>query len=30
MWLDLAVAIGLFLAFTIVGTFFFVRADRNR
>jgi ABC-2 type transport system permease protein len=29
-WLDLAVTVGLFLAFTIVGTYFFVRADRNR
>ena len=29
-WLDLAVTVGLFLVFTIVGTFMFVRADRNR
>ena len=29
-WLDLAVTVGLFLAFTIVGTIMFVRADRNR
>jgi ABC-2 type transport system permease protein len=29
-WLDLAVTIGFFLVFTIVGTFMFVRADRNR
>jgi ABC-2 type transport system permease protein len=29
-WLDLAVTIGFFLVFTIVGTFLFVRADRNR
>ena len=28
--LDLAVTIGFFLVFTIVGTFLFVRADRNR
>ncbi len=28
--LDLTVTVGLFLAFTIVGTFFFVRSDRNR
>jgi ABC-2 type transport system permease protein len=28
--LDLAVTVGLFLVFTIVGTFFFVRSDRNR
>ena len=27
---DLAVTIGFFLVFTIVGTFLFVRADRNR
>jgi ABC-2 type transport system permease protein len=29
-WFDLAVTIGFFLVFTIVGTFMFVRADRNR
>jgi ABC-2 type transport system permease protein len=29
-WLDLAVTIGFFLVFTIVGTYMFVRADRNR
>ena len=29
-WLDLGVTAGLFLVFTIVGTFMFVRADRNR
>jgi len=29
-WLDLAVTVGLFLFFTIVGTIMFVRADRNR
>jgi len=29
-WLDLAVTVGLFIAFTVIGTFFFVRADRNR
>ena len=28
--LDLAVTVGFFLLFTIVGTFLFVRADRNR
>jgi ABC-2 type transport system permease protein len=28
--LDLAVTVGFFLVFTIVGTFLFVRADRNR
>jgi ABC-2 type transport system permease protein len=28
--LDLAVTVGLCLVFTIVGTFFFVRSDRNR
>jgi ABC-2 type transport system permease protein len=28
--LDLAVTVGFFLFFTIVGTFLFVRADRNR
>jgi ABC-2 type transport system permease protein len=29
-WLDLAVTVGFFLVFTIVGTYLFVRADRNR
>lgn len=29
-WLDLAVTIGFFLVFTLVGTWLFVRADRNR
>ncbi len=29
-WLDLAVTVGYFLVFTIVGTILFVRADRNR
>jgi ABC-2 type transport system permease protein len=29
-WLDLAVTVGFFLVFTIVGTIHFVRADRNR
>ena len=29
-WLDLAVTVAFFLVFTIVGTFLFVRADRNR
>jgi ABC-2 type transport system permease protein len=29
-WLDLAVTVGFFLVFTIVGTFLFVRSDRNR
>jgi ABC-2 type transport system permease protein len=29
-WLDLAVTVGFFLVFTIVGTFMFVRSDRNR
>ncbi|HEX2756828.1 MAG TPA: ABC transporter permease [Candidatus Limnocylindrales bacterium] len=29
-WLDLAVTVGFFLVFTIVGTYMFVRADRNR
>ena len=29
-WLDLAVTIGFFLVFTLVGTYLFVRADRNR
>ncbi len=30
MWLDVAVTAGLCVAFTIVGTLLFVRADRNR
>lgn len=30
LWLDLGVTVGLFLLFTIVGTYFFVRADRGR
>jgi ABC-2 type transport system permease protein len=29
-WLDLAVTVGFFLVFTLVGTYLFVRADRNR
>lgn len=29
-WLDLAVTVGFFLVFTTVGTYMFVRADRNR
>jgi len=29
-WIDLGVTIGFFLVFTIVGTYMFVRADRNR
>ena len=29
-WVDLAVTVGFFLVFTIVGTILFVRADRNR
>ena len=29
-WLDLAITVGFFLVFTIVGTYFFVRSDRNR
>ena len=29
-WLDFGVTALLFLAFTVVGTYFFVRADRNR
>ncbi len=29
-WLDLGVTAGFFLVFTIVGTYLFVRADRNR
>jgi ABC-2 type transport system permease protein len=30
LWLDLAVTVGLFIVFTVVGTYFFVRSDRNR
>ncbi len=30
LWLDLGVTVGLFLIFTIVGTYFFVRADRGK
>jgi ABC-2 type transport system permease protein len=30
MWLDLGVTVGLFAVFTLVGTWLFVRADRNR
>jgi ABC-2 type transport system permease protein len=29
-WLDLGVTVALFLAFTIIGTWMFVRTDRNR
>ena len=29
-WLDLAVTVGFFLVFTPVGTYLFVRRDRNR
>jgi ABC-2 type transport system permease protein len=29
-WLDLAITVGFFLVFTIVGTYLFVRSDRNR
>jgi ABC-2 type transport system permease protein len=29
-WLDLAITVGFFLVFTLVGTWLFVRADRNR
>lgn len=29
-WLDLAVTVGLFVAFTVVGTILFVRSDRIR
>jgi ABC-2 type transport system permease protein len=29
-WLDLGVTVVLFLAFTVIGTYFFVRSDRNR
>jgi ABC-2 type transport system permease protein len=29
-WLDVAITVGFFLVFTIVGTFLFVRSDRNR
>ena len=28
--LDLVVTVGFFLVFTLVGTYLFVRADRNR
>jgi ABC-2 type transport system permease protein len=30
VWLDLAVSLAFFLVFTIVGTYLFVRTDRNR
>jgi hypothetical protein len=30
LWLDLAVTIGLFVVFIVVGTFLFVRSGRNR
>jgi ABC-2 type transport system permease protein len=30
MWLDLGVTLALFVIFTVIGTYFFVRADRNR
>jgi ABC-2 type transport system permease protein len=30
LWLDLAVTVGLFLVFMVVGTYFFVRADRGK
>jgi ABC-2 type transport system permease protein len=30
LWLDLGVTVALFLVFTIVGTYFFVRADRGK
>jgi ABC-2 type transport system permease protein len=29
-WLDLGVTVALFVAFTAIGTWMFVRADRNR
>ena len=29
-WLDLTVTVVLFAVFTVVGTYFFVRSDRNR
>jgi len=29
-WLDLGVTVALFVAFTVIGTWLFVRADRNR
>jgi ABC-2 type transport system permease protein len=29
-WLDLAVTVGLFVVFTVIGTYMFVRTDRNR
>lgn len=30
LWLDLAVTVALFVAFTVIGTYFFVRGDRER
>jgi ABC-2 type transport system permease protein len=30
LWLDLGVTVALFLVFTIVGTYFFVKADRSK
>ena len=30
LWLDLAVTVALFVAFTAIGTYFFVRGDRER
>jgi ABC-2 type transport system permease protein len=30
LWLDLGVTVGLFLLFTVVGTYFFVRSDRGK
>jgi ABC-2 type transport system permease protein len=30
VWLDLGVTVGLFIVFTVIGTWLFVRADRNR
>ena len=30
LWLDLAVTAALFVAFTVIGTYFFVRGDRER
>jgi hypothetical protein len=29
-WLDLGVTVALFVVFTVIGTWMFVRADRNR
>jgi ABC-2 type transport system permease protein len=29
-WLDLSVTVALFLVFTVIGTWMFVRAGRNR